>query len=130
MDWWQQLLAKYASDVDDRLLFTVGTWLVHISIFWGFNTFLLLCRHNRWFDAQRIDVTHNPEPVLVQECVKKLLLSHFVLQPIGLYFIYPYFAVMGLSVRDPIPAWYIIVRDFVVTGKPLLVCMMIIYCFI
>jgi hypothetical protein len=39
----------------DQAVFAVGSWLIHMVIFWGFNGFLFLCYKYEWFRRNRTE---------------------------------------------------------------------------
>lgn len=57
-----------------------------------------------------------PSDELVRSCILNRLLYHFVLQPIALYYLYPFFVWCGVSLRGPIPHLTIWVRDFFIAN--------------
>lgn len=101
--------------VSERWIFSIGTWLAHVLMFWGFNAFLLVCRSKKWFEECRIDPQANPPDELKNSCLQKLILEHLT-QPFLLYLAYPYFVGNGLIVYGPLPSWQIILRDLIISG--------------
>lgn len=117
MDCWLNFLSNPAiQGLSDRLIFTIGTWFAHVSVFWTFNIFLQLCRQNKWFEDKRIDKEANPPDDLKKSCITGLLFEHFILHPISLYLLYPLFISFGMVIRGPLPSGKIFIRDFIVTA--------------
>lgn len=94
------------------MIFMIGTAGVHIVTFWGFNLFLFACYSWNWFPKQRIQGGEMPSKELVQSCILNRIMFHFVLQPILLLYLYPFFVWCGVSLRGPIPHMTIWIRDF------------------
>jgi sterol desaturase/sphingolipid hydroxylase (fatty acid hydroxylase superfamily) len=113
-DAWLRLLD--ASSFDDRKIFMLGTWLVHLTVFWGWNACLAVCYKYNLFHERRIQHGVNPAPELIRTCVMHLLMNHFLVQPIALYFLYPAFQYFGTTIRGPLPAAQIILRDLAVAA--------------
>jgi methylsterol monooxygenase len=117
MESWQDLLNCWVFQrLSDRVIFAIGTWLVHIGVFWTFNLFLLLCRKNKWYETLRIDKQATPSDELMSTCISGLLKEHFLLQPILLYLVYPYFQSFGMEVRSPLPSGKTVLRDFLISA--------------
>lgn len=57
-----------------------------------------------------------PPSDLVLACIQNRAFVHFIVQPIGLYFAYPFFEYCGVHLRGPIPSWQTFVRDFTVSN--------------
>jgi sterol desaturase/sphingolipid hydroxylase (fatty acid hydroxylase superfamily) len=101
---------------DDKTIFVLGTWFVHLSVFWGWNILLAVCYKYDLFPEKRIQGGVNPTPQLVRECMKHLLVNHFFVQPIALYFLYDAFAYFGTSIRGSLPSTFVILRDLLVAA--------------
>lgn len=102
--------------LSDAMIFMLGTAGVHIVTFWGFNLFLFACYRFNWFSKQRIQGGQMPTTDLIWSCICNRLIFHFVLQPVALYFLYPFFVWCGISLRGPIPHATIWIRDFFVAN--------------
>jgi sterol desaturase/sphingolipid hydroxylase (fatty acid hydroxylase superfamily) len=113
-DRWVALVT--ASGLDDRKVFVIGTWLVHFTVFWGWNAFLTVCYRYNLFPERRILGGEFPSSDLVRKCVVHLLSNHLLVQPIALYFLYPAFAYFGATVSGPLPPAHIILRDLTVAA--------------
>ena len=113
-DYWMSIVTS--SSQDDRIIFMIGTWLVHFTVFWGWNAFLTICYKYNLFPERRIQGGANPSKELIKDCVIHLLTNHLLIQPIALYFLYPAFAYFGTTIRGPLPSMQIIVRDLAVAA--------------
>jgi len=90
---------------DERWLFVVTCWFVLNSTFWTFHGILYFIYHNNYFEKYKIQGQKWPEPQLVKDCVKKLLVNHIISRPIILYFLYPIFKKYGMKTDvDSIPS--------------------------
>jgi sterol desaturase/sphingolipid hydroxylase (fatty acid hydroxylase superfamily) len=114
MNWGELLVAL--SGIDERIIFVVGTWAVHFSVFWGWNLLLTICYKYNLFPEKRIQGGKSPTPELTKACVIHLLTNHIVVQPIALYFLYDAFRFCGTTVRGPLPSAYIVLRDLAVAA--------------
>ncbi len=112
----QWLLWVDESKLDDRRIFTLGTWLVHLTVFWGWNILLLLCYRFKLFPSRRIQGGADPTPELTRDCIIHCLVNHILVQPIALYFIYYAFQFFGTSIRAPLPSGTIILRDLLIAA--------------
>lgn len=102
--------------LDERAIFMLGTWMVHLSVFWGWNALLFICYTYNLFPGRRIQGGSNPSPQLIKDCMIHLLINHFVVQPIALYFLYSAFNYFGTTIRGPLPAASIIFRDLAIAA--------------
>lgn len=104
-----------STGLSERVIFAVGSVLIHWTVFWGYNAFLYFCYKNNWFPEQRIEKDVFPSQELINENLRELAKNHLLVQPIGIYMIYPLFVSFGLQVYGPLPAWSTVIRDFVVS---------------
>ncbi len=115
-DWWLNFVQSFHTT--DHIFFIVGTWLVHFLTFWSINIFLYFAYKNNWFREQRIERRPGqldfPPEALIKECLTGQAVSHFIVQPIMMYFAYDLYYSFGLRVSAPLPSVGIIVRDFAV----------------
>jgi hypothetical protein len=63
--------------ISKRMLFTLGTFLVHETVLIGHSLFLYAVYEFKWSGQNKI---HNdlPDRTLVMECLKRLFVSHFI----------------------------------------------------
>lgn len=115
LDWWQGFLATYCQGVDDRIVFTVGLYLMNIVVFWGLNTILYIFYHFNLFPEKRINKGEMPPQSLINECLVQVGVSHFLLYPVIAYFLYPIFVHFGMKVNAPVPPLTVFARDFAVS---------------
>ena len=100
--------------MDDKRVFIVGTWAVHLATFWGWNSLLFLCYYFNLFPERRIQGGINPDWKLTKDCLIHLLTNHLLVQPIVLFFLYNAFEYRGTVIRGPLPSVGIILRDLLV----------------
>jgi len=89
----------YADPLDERLVFTFVTWLTVVLSYWGLGGAFLLIEHFNIFERYKIQKGKSPDPVLVKQCARDVLISDLILFPLT-YFLYPFFKHFGSSV-DP-----------------------------
>jgi len=114
MDVWQSFLSTHLAGLDERWIFVIGTWLVHMITFWGLNGILFIFYRYNLFPDKRINHGQMPPQSLINECLFNLAVSNFIVQPAGLYFGYDLFKYFGMDVFGPIPGPMIWARDFLV----------------
>lgn len=114
---WDELWLKLVDSTgfDDRMVFVLGTWLVHFTAFWGFNAILTAFYHFNLFPQYRILKGAMPPKELVNEALFHIVFNHFVTIPIMLYLTYNGFVSFGMQIRAPLPSVGIIARDFLVS---------------
>jgi sterol desaturase/sphingolipid hydroxylase (fatty acid hydroxylase superfamily) len=115
LDWWQQFLATNFSGVDERLLFTVGMYLMNIVVFWGLNAILYVFYHFNLFPEKRINKGEMPPQDLINECLIHLGVNHFLIYPVAVYFAFPLFKHFGMEINAPVPPVSVFLRDFAVS---------------
>lgn len=91
--------------ITDRLWFVVSTVLVHETLYYGgyamfatFDHFQLLQQFKLARKPSQI-----PSPSLIQKTLRESAISHWVIQPISVYLLYPLFAAQGTVTTGPLP---------------------------
>jgi sterol desaturase/sphingolipid hydroxylase (fatty acid hydroxylase superfamily) len=113
-DPWMFVLEKYLSNVDDRIIFTIGLWGTNIIVFYGLNLILFIFYYYNLFPEKRINKGDLPPQSLINDCVRHNLISHFLIQPVAAYFMYPVFSYFGCIIRAPLPPISIFLRDILI----------------
>lgn len=62
----------------------------------------------------RIQGKELPSADLVKECLTHILINHFIVQPVALYFAYPVFERCGVDMTAPVPPISTMIRDMIV----------------
>jgi len=90
----------------EQLVWAVGLWLSHLSIWYSFNGLLFVIYHFNWFPQYKIQAGKTPSKQLIRACLQHTLLSHFIIQPLLSYFVlYPTFKRFGnTNVAAPLPS--------------------------
>jgi sterol desaturase/sphingolipid hydroxylase (fatty acid hydroxylase superfamily) len=104
----------HAKGWDDRTIFIVGTSLANLLTYWIFNAVLFVCYRFDLFPQYRINKGEMPPQSLINTCIKLLLVKHFLLYPIILFFAYPFFVQGGVAIGAPLPSWVRVGRDILV----------------
>jgi sterol desaturase/sphingolipid hydroxylase (fatty acid hydroxylase superfamily) len=116
-DIWTQTISSLQESypyLSDRLIFTLGTWILYLVVFWGENALLYLTYHFKMFRSFVIQPDKEPDRELVMTNLKEIVFSHLVLLPVLGYFLYDAFHFFGMNVQDPLPSTKIILRDMFV----------------
>eukprot|EP01147_Barroeca_monosierra_P009182 gene9182-1473_t len=95
-----QFLANYWP-YSDRTWFVVATVAVHETMYYGLNGAFLLMSKYGILHKYKIDRGNVPEPsqALVLCTLKESTFSHWIIQPLSLYLIFPAFTYFGMNVR-------------------------------
>jgi 4-alpha-methyl-delta7-sterol-4alpha-methyl oxidase len=112
MDPWQQFVASLP--FSNQFVFVSVTWFVHISMYWFLNFLLMLCYTNNWFMKYRIQGKDLPPPSLWKECLRNELINHALIQPVALWYTYPYFVKYDIDVTRPAPDILTVIRDILI----------------
>jgi sterol desaturase/sphingolipid hydroxylase (fatty acid hydroxylase superfamily) len=114
-DWWQQFLATRCQGIDERIVFTLGMYLLNIVVFWGLNAILYVFYRFNLFPEHRINKGEMPSQELTNECLLHLFFNHFLIYPVIAYFMYPIFVQFGMEINAPVPPITVFLRDFLVS---------------
>ena len=90
---WSTIMAAWP--YSPRLLFTAGMMITHEVVFWGLCAILSLS--HSLLAPYRIQPNRYPSQRLISSTIRKLLILHFLVQPVQLYLLYPLFEYMGMS---------------------------------
>jgi sterol desaturase/sphingolipid hydroxylase (fatty acid hydroxylase superfamily) len=108
---WDHIISNYT----DHQIFVVGTFLVDNLTFWCLNLLLLTLDELGLFKSLKIQQDKKPNSELYVKCLNHCLFNQFVVVPIGLYVLYPVFTYCGVRVHEPIPHFFIFIRDILVS---------------
>lgn len=116
-DLWQWLLQVISpAFCSHRFLFTVGTSLLHIVIYWSYNYFMSICYRYDLFATKRLGKRSTANKALVNDANKRALFSHLVAQPLVLYLLtYPCFSFCGIQFQSRVPSLAVCCRDVAVS---------------
>lgn len=114
-DWWQKWLATNAAGQDERMVFTIGTYLINLVVFWSLNAMLYIFYKYDMFPDKRINKGAMPPQELINECLIQLVVNHLLIYPVVTYFMYPVFSHFGMQVNAPLPPLRTFLRDFLVS---------------
>jgi sterol desaturase/sphingolipid hydroxylase (fatty acid hydroxylase superfamily) len=112
MDAWQTFFSS--CNLEERLFFVIGTWLVVNGTFWGSNLIFYFLYQADAFPQYRVIPGAFPPKDIIQECIRANIFGNGLLLPVILYFAYPFFLSCGMSVTGPLPTVGTILRDMVV----------------
>ncbi|EGD82670.1 GTP binding protein 4 [Salpingoeca rosetta] len=86
-----------------RAWFVASTMAVHEVMYYGVNSAFLLMDRFGICSKHKIDRGSTPEPsrALIAKTLRKSAVSHWVIQPISLYALFPLFLRMGMDVAGP-----------------------------
>ena len=105
----------YSFGLDERVLFVLGTWFIHLLTFWSLNVFFFLIFRLGLFKEKRILGDQRPSEDLVWRTIRHCLFNHLIVQPIVIYFAYPGFTYFGMKIFSPLPSISTILRDFAIS---------------
>lgn len=101
--------------MEERVLFTVITSLVHTLTFVIPNALLFMFHYMKWFEQYKIQGNGAyPDMKLIKQCIRDNFIGHLIVAPLAAYFGYPIFQSFGMSMTAPLPPIQIILRDFIV----------------
>ena len=107
-------LVEY-SKLTDQQIFVVGTCIVNVVVFWGYNAILGVMYYFDMFPQFKIQGDLQTNHELIWRNIRDTLITQFISLPVVAYFLlYHVFEYCGVTVRDPIPSTSIFVRDFCV----------------
>lgn len=89
----------------DAIFFVVLTVTIHESLYYGLNGLFMLARSKGWWEDYRIDRRPNQEPSsqLILKTLKLSAVSHWIVQPLTLWFLWKFFAQNGADPSLPLP---------------------------
>jgi sterol desaturase/sphingolipid hydroxylase (fatty acid hydroxylase superfamily) len=108
-DWWISFV-DWLPGNDDRMKFVVFSHLVLESAFWVLVCSITVLEGLGWIERIRIQsIPEDPERLrseqaLTNEAFKDVLVSHWIIRPLLLYFLWPYFELQTGPLRTPIPS--------------------------
>ena len=83
-DTWMDFVATCG--LSERMIFVLGTMIVHSGVFWSMNAFYYICyRYELWPD-RKIQGKTLPNYELAKECLVHCFINHFMVAPLTLYF--------------------------------------------
>lgn len=106
------MLYALTEDYSDLFIFVIGTLMVHESLYYLLNSIILLVDAMDWLPYLRIPrKASNPSPPtsLVIKTLKLSALSHWIVQPISLYVLFPLFQHFGCQMSQELPPFTTIV---------------------
>lgn len=114
--WWLALVDHCHEhlQLDNRLIFVLGTSLANFLTYWIFNAILYIFYRFNLFPEYRINNGEMPPQSLIDECLKLLFIKHLFLYPAVLYFAYPLFEHAGVSIDAPLPTLTHFGRDILI----------------
>jgi len=100
LDWWTPL------GYSDRVMFCLFMLLSHHLVFYSISITTGIISHFNLFSSYRIQKDKWAKMSLIKDCTISSLISHFIAQPLLMYFIlYPFFVFCGLGdIRAPVPS--------------------------
>jgi len=101
-------------DLARQICFVVCTFVLLEAVFWGTNGLLFgVVYRVPWF--QRYKIPHKqppPDKKMVRECLRDIMLNHFLLRPPVLWLLFPYIAARN-SMEAPLPSGATVVWQIV-----------------
>jgi hypothetical protein len=101
-------------ELSDKVIFIVGTCVIHFVGFWSHNLFLYCCYKLKVCREFMIQPDSKLEESLVWENIRETLFSYVVPLPLATYLLFEPFQYFGMKVRAPLPSASIIIRDLIV----------------
>lgn len=116
LDWWQLFINNLVtnSNLSPKMIFILFSILAHSGTFWILNILLYFCYKYKLLMKYRIQGDLLPDYSLIKECLIHNIISHFIIQPIGLYYAYESFLKYDMNIFRPIPSVLIILRDLLI----------------
>lgn len=85
-EYWQQL----RSYVDNDFLFFNGIlMLLHSGLIFGLGTLALVAWKHQWWQEYKIQPHAFPSPALIRRNIRSVVVGHFVVAPVALWFLWP-----------------------------------------
>lgn len=101
--------------ISDRAFFAIGTWVMIITLFWGYNILLYGMYSFKILNNYLIQPHGQVDKPLIMKNIKESLFGHVLTVPIFSYFLYDVFVFCGSKIHAPIPSCGVIARDLFVS---------------
>jgi len=92
---WEGLIKKWP--YSERALFTIGTTLVLNCTFWSTCTISYFMHKYNYFPQYRIQGGKMPTDEQTNKCIRELAITHIILRPIIVWYLYPSFKYFGTT---------------------------------